>query len=516
MGVIIRQSIKGTIANYIGIAVGFVTTFFVLTKYLTEEQIGLTRTMVDLAVLFSGLAQLGTTSSMMRFYPYFKDENEKDHGVFFWSIIIPFIGFFIFLAVFLLGKDWVMSQYIDKAPLLVNYYYFIIPIAFFMLYMSVFEVNSNVLMRITVPKFIREVVVRVSLLVGYLLLGYDIISLDGLIIWFCGTYGLATLLNVAYLFSLKRISFKPDWKFLTPRLKKDFCLYTLFLITAALAGNITPTLSTLFVSAQMGLAYTGIFAIANYIATVVEIPYRSLGAITQPQIAEAMKNQNIGKADELCKKVSLHQLLAGAFIFLLIWINIDLAFQILPNGDKYVAGKWVVFILALSRLFNSSFSIGTSVLGYSRYYYWSLIFTFILTGAAILLNIKLIPLMGMNGSALSNLLSYIIYFALLLALVRWKIGTSPFSWQQLKVLIVIGLLFVANILWIDYVYPLFQYLPLKPLISSLIDGAVKTILFGGIVIVGTYFWHISDEVNMLVKKSLLKVSQLRIKDKFRK
>lgn len=509
MGIIMRQSIKGTIANYIGIAVGFVTTFFVLTKYLTEEQIGLTRTMVDLAVLFSGLAQLGTTSSMMRFYPYFKDEKEKDHGIFFWSIVIPFIGFFIFLSVFLLGKGWVISQYIDKAPLLVDYYYFIIPIAFFMLYMSVFEVNSNVLMRITVPKFIREVAVRVSLLLGYLLMGFDIINLDGLIIWFCGTYGLATLLNVIYLLSLKRISFKPDWKHLTPRLKKDICLYTLFLVTAALAGNITPTLSTLFVSAQMGLAYTGVFTIANYIATVVEIPYRSLGAISQPQIAEAIKNQDIATADELCKKVSLHQLLAGAFIFLLIWINIDLAFQVLPNGERYTAGKWVVFILAFSRLFNSSLSIGTSALGYSRYYYWSLIFTFLLTGIAIILNIKLIPVIGMNGSALSNLLSYVVYYILLLALVKWKVGTSPFSWPQLKVLVLIGTLFVINILWKDFVYPMFASLSIKPLIGSLIDGAVKTLLFASVVIVGTYYWHISDEVNMLVKKTIAKVSRPR-------
>lgn len=502
MGVIIRQSIKGTVVNYIGILVGFVTTFFILTHYLTTEEVGLTRALVDIAVLFSGLAQLGTTSSMMRFYPYFKDEEHKDHGVFFWSVVIPFVGFFIFLALFFLCKDWVISKYDDNAPLLVNYYYFVIPISFFMLYMSVFEVNSNVLMRIAVPKFIREVVIRVMLLIGYLLFGFHYLSLDGLVIWFCVTYGVATLLNVIYLLSLKRISFKPDWAHLTPQLKKDFSLYTLFLITAALAGNITPTLSTLFVSAEMGLAYTGIYAIANYIATVVEIPYRSLGAITQPHIAQAVKDNDIATADKLSKKVSLLQLLAGAFIFMLIWINIDLAFQILPNGDQYVLGKWVVFILAFSRLFNSSFSIGTSVLGYSRYYYMSLIFSFILTGVAILLNMKLIPIMGMEGSALSNLISYVVYYLLLLSLVRWKIGTSPFSLSQLKVVLVIGLLFLANMAWKNWIYPLFLSLPLQSILSSIIDGVVKTIIFATIAVVVIYKWSISEEVNMLMKKAL--------------
>ena len=47
MGVIIRQSIKGTIVNYIGIAIGLFTTFFVMTKYLTTEEVGfVTRTTV--------------------------------------------------------------------------------------------------------------------------------------------------------------------------------------------------------------------------------------------------------------------------------------------------------------------------------------------------------------------------------------------------------------------------------------------------------------------------------------
>lgn len=507
MGIIIRQSIKGTIANYIGIAIGFVTTFFVLTKYLSTEEVGLTRALIDIAVLFSGLAQLGTTASMMRFYPYFKDEEHKDHGVFFWSIVIPFIGFFIFLTVFLLCKDWIISKYIDNAPLLVNYYYFIIPLAFFMLYMSVFEINSNVLMRITIPKFIREVVIRASLLIGYLLFGFHYLSLDGLVIWFCATYGLATLLNIIYLLSLKRISFKPDWAHLTPRLKKDFALYTLFLITAALAGNITPTLSTLFVTAKMGLAYMGIYAIATYIATLVEIPYRSLGAITQPQIAQAMKDNDVQTANTLCQKVSLHQLLIGAFIFVLIWMNIDLAFQILPNGDQYVAGKWVVFILACSRLFNSSFSIGTSILGYSRYYYMSLIFTAMLTISAIFLNIYLIPIFGMNGSALSSLISYIIYFTFLLALVKWKIGTSPFSWAQLKVTTIIVSLFLLNFVWIRTIYPFFTTLPFNPVVNAIIDGIVKTMLLGSAGIAAIYYWKVSPEVNHITQKVWNKIKK---------
>lgn len=207
----------------------------------------------------------------------------------------------------------------------------------------------------------------------------------------------------------------------------------------------------------------------------------------------------------LCKKVSLHQLLVGIFIFMLIWINIDLAFQILPNGDKYIEGKWVVFILACSRLFNSSFSIGTSILGYSRYYYMSLIFTALLTVSAILLNIYLIPIFGINGSALSNLISYVIYFSLLLLLVKWKIGTSPFSLPQLKTLAIFIMLFLLNILWRQTIYPLFGSMPFKPEINAITDGIIKTLVFGGIAVVSIYLSKVSEEVNHIADKTLKRI-----------
>ena len=188
-------------------------------------------------------------------------------------------------------------------------------------------------------------------------------------------------------------------------------------------------------------------------------------------------------------------------------MNIDLAFQILPNGDQYVAGKWVVFILACSRLFNSSFSIGTSILGYSRYYYMSLIFTAMLTISAIFLNIYLIPIFGMNGSALSSLISYIIYFTFLLALVRWKIGTSPFSWAQLKVTTIIVSLFLLNFVWIRTIYPFFTTLPFNPVVNAIIDGIVKTMLLGSAGIAAIYFWKVSPEANHIAQQVWNKIKK---------
>lgn len=80
MGIVARQSIKGTLATYLGVAVGIITTFFVQTRLLTTEEVGLMDVLMQSAILLSGLAQLGTCTSAMRYYPLFKDEDSKDHG----------------------------------------------------------------------------------------------------------------------------------------------------------------------------------------------------------------------------------------------------------------------------------------------------------------------------------------------------------------------------------------------------------------------------------------------------
>ena len=102
MGIIAKQSIQGTIVTYLGVAVGFVTTFFVLTRFLTAEEIGLARVLVDAATLFIGLAQLGTSSSIIRFYPHFRNDanSTNEHGFFFWTILIPLLGFALFAAIY--------------------------------------------------------------------------------------------------------------------------------------------------------------------------------------------------------------------------------------------------------------------------------------------------------------------------------------------------------------------------------------------------------------------------------
>lgn len=502
MGIVVRQSIKGSIMNYLGVLVGFITTFFIVTKYLTTEEVGLTRVLVDASILLSGLAQLGTSTSAMRYYPYFKDEKERDHGFFGWSVIIPLFGFIIFSILFFIFKQPIENYFSQNSELFVDYIYFVIPMSFFMTYLLVFETNSNLLMRIVIPKFIREVGIRLMTLVVYLLYAFDVINLDGMVISLCLTYGIATVLNIIYLFSLKKVSFKIEPAYVSKWLRKDFIFYTLFLIATSLAGNLIPVLNTFFVSGKLGLAVAGVNTIAVYIASMVEIPYRSLAAISRPHISQGMKDNNMTDVNAMTKNVSLHQFMASAFIFFLIWINIDLIYSLIPNGKVYDEAKFVVLILSVVKIINTSLNVGATVLSYSKYYYYSLLFTVILTVTAIYMNIKLIPIWGMEGAALASLVSYIVYYAFLLTFVNWKIKVSPFSIKELYTMLIVLSMFVIDFLLQNYISEYIISIFNVELIGRILDSIVRTSVLSVLGIVIIYKSKISKQVNDIIDKFL--------------
>ena len=498
MGVIAKQSIRGTIVTYLGIAVGVVTTFFVLTRFLTTEEIGLARVLIDAATLFIGLAQLGTNASIIRFYPYFREKgSDDDHGFFFWALVVPFIGFILFAWIYWACRVPLGAWFGDKSPLFVDYYYFVLPLAFFMLYQTIYESTCNVLMHIVLPRAVRELIVRIGLLVLYLLYAFRYLSLDGFVIGLCINYAVAALINLCYFFSLKHISLRPDWTFLRSNkpLVRKYIVYSGFLIISAITTVLAPTLSSFFVTAKMGLDSTGIFAIATYTAVLVSVPNRSVSAIASPQLARAIKEENREECSRLIRQVTRNMLLVGGFILLAIWVNIDLIFHILPNGATFATAKNVVLILGVSQLVLGTFTICLTTLNYSRYYAFSLLLSLVLTVTALLLNNYLVPLWGMEGAAMSNLLSYGLYYVLIIATVVPLCRFHVVDGRWWAILALLGVLFALNQVWCMYAPPCNIWL----------DSIVRSmVLIGGGVVIA-YAAKLSPEINEQIKNLKSKI-----------
>jgi O-antigen/teichoic acid export membrane protein len=368
--------------------------------------------------------------------------------------------------------------------------------AFFMLYQTIFETNANVRMHIVVPRAVRELITRIGLLVVYLLYAFECLNINGFVIALCAVYAVAMLCNMGYLFSLGEVSLRPDMQFLRENrsLVRQYILYTGFLLVSALASVLAPTLSSFFITAEMGLNYTGIFAIATYIAVMVSIPYRSVVAIASPQLATAIRENNQRETAHLMQQVSSTLLLIGGMILCAIWLNIDLIFHILPNGDTYAAARQVVLMLGTSQLIIAVCSFTSSALNYSRFYAFSLLFSFILTTTSILLNNHLIPHFGMEGAAISNLISYAIYFVLIVLTVRLTLKTPTFTRQHLKILLLILVILNLNFLWLKHV----------PINNIWISSLLRTVVLMGGGCAVAWAKNLSPEINQQIQSFITK------------
>jgi O-antigen/teichoic acid export membrane protein len=326
------------------------------------------------------------------------------------------------------------------------------------------------------------------------LFAFKFLHLDGLIGCYIAVHGVAMLLTFIYISRTGPISLKHDYAFIDNPLKKKIRNYTLFLLLSALSGNILMQLDIFMVSGHLGLDYAGIYMIAFYMGTVVEIPQRSITAISSPIAAKAFKEEDMETANQLYRKVSLHQLIAGSCIFLLIWINIDNIFAIIPNGDVFAAGKWVVFFIALSKILGVTFNFGAILISYSRYYYWGLFFSIFITLIGIVTNLILIPRMGITGAAIATFVTCILFLSIQQWIVMIKIKGNPFTMGMLKFLILLVILYGIN-----YLLPIWSSNPF-------VDGIYRTLIIGVITLVSIYKLNISDEISLITDKILKRIS----------
>jgi len=102
MGVVQRQSIKGSIAAYIGVLLGAFNTIIIYPLALTQMEIGLVQNVISKATILSSFLQLGAGSLAIKYYGLFKDEKQNRKGYLLLILVLPAIGFLLSLLIVLL------------------------------------------------------------------------------------------------------------------------------------------------------------------------------------------------------------------------------------------------------------------------------------------------------------------------------------------------------------------------------------------------------------------------------
>ncbi|MDO5017255.1 MAG: polysaccharide biosynthesis C-terminal domain-containing protein [Porphyromonas sp.] len=475
MGVVFRQSLKGTVTNLIGAGIGFVSTFFVITRLLTPEEIGLTRVLVEAATLIGGYALLATQSSSIRYYPHFKSADGRDGGFLRLLLGIPLVGLILFGILYLVLRPPLESYFAPDtgSDLFARYYYTVLPLMLFIMYQTVLEVYCSLKQRIVIPKMSREVVLRLLLLTAYIVYGAGWVTFDRFIGLFIVSYGLMMVITLRYALKITPGRLGTPVAAIPQGLKRDFAVYTSFTVLSALGGSVVQRLDLFMVSAELGMASAGIYTIAFFVVAVIEMPSRSLSTMSSPFASEAIHKGDTHRLNHIFRQVSGNQLLVGILLLLAIWVNIDTLFWVIPNGSIYSEGKWVVLFLGLGKLIDLTFSFGNAILRYSKHYFWTLAYTVIVLAVTILLNLYLIRLWGMSGAAVATLITYALSYAFQ-QLVLWrKMKVSPVNKEMALMLLIFAVLMVADSLLPHWGAPL-----VDSVWRSIVIGIFGWILFG--------------------------------------
>ena len=427
MGIIIKQSIQNTIISYIGIVFGFISTILLFPNILTTDQYGLTRVLLSVALVSSQFAQLGMNNVIIRFFPYYQRSDEARHRLLTLAFLVPLAGFLLFLMLFFIFRDPLISYYSGESELIVDYYLYLIPLVFSILFFEVLNSYVRALKDSITGSVISEVLVRI-LVIGLLIFHYfDWFSFREFMLIFTAIYSIQPVCIITYLIIKKELSFSMPYREETRRLLKGMSVYGAYSLLGGLASLLIGNIDIIMISAMMELNNTAVYAIAFYIGSVIAIPQRSISKIATPVVADLIKNKQFGRVEKLYQRTALNQLIAGSLVFIGVWANLHNVTDLLP--EEYVGIYWVVVVVGLAKLINMATGVNGHIIMNSRFYRYDLYTNILLLVLTIGTNLLLIPVYGIVGAALATAISIFVYNFVKFIIVWVKFDMQPFQWN---------------------------------------------------------------------------------------
>ncbi|MAU15810.1 MAG: sugar isomerase [Muricauda sp.] len=483
MGVVLKQSIQNVVVTYMGFIFGAVNTLFLYTKILPDEYYGLVTFILASGAILMPLMAFGVHNTMVKFYSNHQ-EGEKD-GFFTLMLLTPLLGIVPVALVGLIWYDPIGDWVSQVNPMVKDYLWYVFFVGLAMAYFEVFYSWAKVHLKSVFGNFMKEVFARVGVSILLVLLYFDMITLDIFFKCLVGLYLLRTLIMKIYAFTLRF----PHLDFRFPAYTKEILSYSFLIILGGSAALILLEIDKVMLNQFISIENVAYYGVSVYIATVIIVPSRAMHQITYPLTAELLnKKDNVG-LDTLYKKTSLTLFIASGILFVLIILNLNDLYEMLP--ENYRNGFTIVFLIGLAKVMDSLLGNINSILYNSKYYKTVLVFGVCLATLTILLNYLMIPKLGLEGAALASFVSIFIFNMVKLVFVKMKFGILPFTPATFKVFAVLVLLAVL--------FDLLQF-QFHPIVNIGLKSILIVVMYMGIL----YRFNISEDVSGILSKWLKK------------
>jgi len=335
--------------------------------------------------------------------------------------------------------------------------------------------------------YLKEVFHRILVIILIGLFYFDIINFHQFLILYVIAFCLPTIYIAITLIRENQFFLRPDFGFIDRKMALSIASVSLFSILNGFSLLVIQNIDVIMINSMIGLDSAGIYTICFFFGVVISMPARSLYRISNIVSADAWKNGDMKTITDLYRKSCITMFIIAMLLFLGVWVNIDNIFRII--GPDYIAGRWVIFFIALGSLADMATGANSSILGTSPYYKvqtWMLILLVILIIAA---NLVLIPVFGITGAAIGSAGAIALLNILRFLFLYYKYRLQPYNLKFLYV-IIIGI--------ISYIVSAIIPSQSSLLADILLRSSVLTLLF----IIPVYLFDISEDVTTKAKEVL--------------
>jgi O-antigen/teichoic acid export membrane protein len=493
MNVIKKQAFLGTIFSYGGVFVGFISQFFLIGNYLEPAENGLLAVLLSYMYVLVQLSSLGFNAAGSRFFPHFRDAKKGHKGYLFLGLATGVVGFLLTSIGLLLLKDVIVNNE-EKSPLFADNFYFLFPLTFATLLFNLLDNYAKNLYDTVTGTFLAQFLQRLLQLVALLFIVFGVLNFQQFMyLWvFAVTFYVIPMFWKAS--KLNGFSLKPDFSVMTPAFSREFGFYSFLTILTGFSSMVILYIDKIMLAGITTFSETGIYNTASFFGSVMGMSLLAVNKAAQPLIADAFTKNDYANISTIYRKSCTTSLIVGCWIFLGIYLNIDNLFLFLK--PEYSAGKMVVIIICLGKLFDLATGLNGTILTLSKYYIYDTYIMISLIIITVSLNYFLIPIYGMNGAAFALAIATIYYNLIRYLLVWWKLGMQPFTFDLIKILafsIAIGL--------IIRLLPSFSGNKILTIADMAYRSMALTLLYGIII----YSSKISPELNGAMKNAWQKI-----------
>ncbi|WP_394748659.1 lipopolysaccharide biosynthesis protein [Spongiimicrobium salis] len=462
MGIVFKQALSNTLITYFGFGIGAVNLLFLYTNFLTEEYFGLVTVILSTSAILMPLIALGVPNALIKYYPGFHEDREQD-GFLTLMLFLPLVlivpmglaSYFAntFIGTFLSGENPIVKDYV--------WYIFLIGIA--MAYFEIFFAWSKIQMKSVFGNFMKEVFVRVGVTILLLSVYLNYIEVHFFLKALVGLYILRMLIMKWYAYHLRM----PKLRFTFPKNTKAILNYSVLIILGGSVAVILLEVDKFMINQYIAIENVAYYSIGGYIATVIAVPSRAMHQITYPLTAKLLTEQDRVGLKDLYQRSSLTLFIASGLVLLLIILNLNDLYKLLP--ETYKEGFYIAVLIGLAKLYDALLGNNNAILYNSDYYKTLLLLGVFLAIFTILLNLWLIPKYGLNGAAWATFIAICSYNTLKIGYVHLKFKMHPFTSGTLKTILL--LLSVGLPLYI-------LEFPFHPIINIGLKSALIILIYG--------------------------------------